>query len=248
MSFHDHFSAQAVSYAKYRPNYPARLFEYLATLCPEHKSAWDCATGNGQSAIGLNKYFQHVLATDASEKQIYSAEKQQGIIYAIATAEETDIPAGSVDLITVAQAAHWFDLLEFYLEADRVLKKGGILAIWAYPLLKVNPQINPVINYLYDDLVGEHWPPERSMIDEGYADIRIPFHHVENIPSFTITKHWDFEELLGYFSTWSATKRYKEALGYCPIEKVSDQLKKAWGSVTSKREVTWEIILKIGRK
>ena len=70
MPFKDHFSTQAADYAKYRPHYPPALFEYLASIAPAKKVAWDCGTGNGQAALGLALHFEMVIATDPSEKQI----------------------------------------------------------------------------------------------------------------------------------------------------------------------------------
>ena len=54
MSFQDHFSKQASLYARYRPQYPAALFEYLASVAPEREAAWDCGTGNGQCLVCVN--------------------------------------------------------------------------------------------------------------------------------------------------------------------------------------------------
>lgn len=70
MSFKDHFSGHAGSYARYRPDYPGELFDYLATLTPRREMALDCATGNGQAAIGLARHFERVIATDGSIAQL----------------------------------------------------------------------------------------------------------------------------------------------------------------------------------
>jgi hypothetical protein len=55
-TFPDHFSQQSSDYARYRPLYPAQLYEYLASLTPQHDRAWDVGTGNGQAAIGLARH------------------------------------------------------------------------------------------------------------------------------------------------------------------------------------------------
>src|SRR5690606_4114436 len=69
-TFEDHFSQIAASYAQYRPQYPPTLYAYLAQNAPGRALAWDCATGNGQAALGLAAYFDQVIATDASAEQI----------------------------------------------------------------------------------------------------------------------------------------------------------------------------------
>src|SRR5262245_54646169 len=110
MSFKDHFSGHADSYEAYRPTYPDTLFAHLASIAPGQVMAWDCATGNGQAAVPLARHFKSVVATDPSVKQLGQARRQDSILYAVAHAERTPLPRGSVDLVTVAQALHWFDL------------------------------------------------------------------------------------------------------------------------------------------
>ena len=127
MSFKDHFSKQAASYAKFRPRYPQKLFEYLGRIAPSRQLAWDCGTGNGQAAVGLASLFDRVMATDASEKQISNAQAHQRVNYRVAPSDESGIQSGTVDLITVTQALHWFDQNRFYTEARRVLKSDGVL-------------------------------------------------------------------------------------------------------------------------
>lgn len=65
-----HFASQARFYAKYRPDYPQELFAFVASIAPQKKFAWDCATGNGQAALGLAEHFSKVVATDISADQI----------------------------------------------------------------------------------------------------------------------------------------------------------------------------------
>ena len=91
MKFKDHFSGHAVEYAKFRPHYPDELFEHLASISPRHEVAWDCATGNGQAAVGLARHFDGVTATDASAQQIESAEPNDLISYRVAPAEASGI-------------------------------------------------------------------------------------------------------------------------------------------------------------
>src|SRR5438046_8672445 len=109
-AFKDHFSGHAADYARFRPNYPPQLFNYLASISPEQELAWDCATGNGQAAVGLAEHFAKVIATDASARQIESAQPHPSISYGIAPAEASGIDAESVDLSLAAQALHCIEL------------------------------------------------------------------------------------------------------------------------------------------
>ena len=174
MSFKDHFSKQAAGYAKFRPRYPQQLFDYLGSIAPNRQVAWDCGTGNGQAAVGLASVFEHVIATDASEKQIANAQSHEFVEYRVAPAEKSDIEAEAIDLIMVAQALHWFDLDRFYAEALRVLKPDGILAASAYNLLHIEKGIDRIVNRYYYDVVGSFWPPERELV-ERFDDLPFPF-------------------------------------------------------------------------
>src|SRR4030095_8093062 len=121
--FKDHFSGHAADYAKFRPNYPPKLFDHLASISPVRELAGDGATGSGQAAVGLAEHFAKVIATDASTQQIESAQPHPGISYWVAPAEASGIEPDSVDLILVAQALHWFDMDRFFTEAKRVTRE-----------------------------------------------------------------------------------------------------------------------------
>jgi SAM-dependent methyltransferase len=246
MSFKDHFSKQADDYAKYRPAYPRELFEYLASLAPARLLAWDCGTGNGQAALGLAEFFGHVIATDPSEAQIRNATPHASVEYRVAPAEQTDIGAGTVDLVTVAQALHWFDHERFYAEAKRVLKPGGVLAAWCYGLNEIAPAIDPVVRHFYSGVVGPHWPPERRFIDERYASIPFPPGELVT-PAFHIEAHWNLDDFIGYLNTWSATQRYRKAEGRDPLPALRDELIPVWGPADTLRSARWPIYLRAVR-
>src|SRR5260370_34435115 len=171
MSFKDYFSIQSDDYAKYRPHYPPELFAYLASICAKRELAWDCATGNGQAAIGLTSYFDRVTATDPSTAQIENATRHPKVDYQVAACDRTTIGASTVDLVTVAQALHWFDLPAFYSEVKRVLKPKGMLAVWCYDMVEVTPAIDLLVGEYYHDIVGPYWKPERRLVEEGYRSV-----------------------------------------------------------------------------
>jgi SAM-dependent methyltransferase len=246
--FHDHFSAVANRYADFRPHYPAALFDYLATLVPRNALVWDCACGNGQATIDLAERFGRVIATDASGEQIASATSHPKVDYRVATAESSGLARESVALLTVAQAIHWFDFDRFYAEAKRVLVPNGVLAVWSYGVNELEGEAaNELAQDYYANIVGPYWPPERRLIEEGYRTIPFPF--IEIVPpSIRMETHWDLDQLLGYFSTWSATNRFIKARGYNPLEQLQDELVPVWAEPQRKRRVTWPLSLRLGRK
>jgi SAM-dependent methyltransferase len=245
-SFVDRFAAVSDEYARFRPGYPTSLFDWLAGIAPARDLAWDCATGSGQAAVDLAERFARVIATDASEAQIRSATFHGRVEYRVASAERSGLPGGSVDLVTVAQALHWFDIPAFFSEARRVLKPDGVLAVWTYgPMSVEGREIDSVVQRYYHDIVGAYWPPERAFVDAGYRSIRFPFAPLD-APVFSMQAVWTLPQLLGYFRTWSATARYREIVGRDPVELVRDELVRAWGE-NATRGVAWPLTLRVGR-
>lgn len=246
--FKDHFSAKSDAYARYRPDYPAALFDWLRSLVPAPRRAWDCATGNGQAALGLAAHFDEVIATDASDRQLAQATPHPRIRYAVATAEESGVESGSVDLVTVAQAAHWFDLDRFYAEARRVLRADGALVLWAYSVCTIDAEVDRVIAHFYVDVVGPYWPPDRAAVDDHYRSLPFAFHELDATPELWMEKAWSLDDLLGYLGTWSATQRYVRARGENPLPALRDRLASRWGDPARVRAVRWPIHIRAGRR
>jgi SAM-dependent methyltransferase len=242
----DHFSGHADRYEAFRPNYSEALFTYLVSLCNRRELAWDCATGNGQAAVALTPYFQSVIATDASEKQIERARLRANVRYLVAPADRAPLGDASVDLVTVAQALHWFDLPSFYAEVRRVVRPGGVLAVWCYELHAISAEIDVIISRLYSDVVGAYWPPERRLVEHGYAALPFPFDELTP-PSFQMTHEWDLGHLLGYVDSWSATQRYRAHTGKDPRDLIKSELEAAWGDLDQLRTVTWPLRVRAGR-
>lgn len=247
-SFPDHFSAVASRYADFRPRYPSRLFDLLANLVPRDVLVWDCAAGNGQATVDLAARFDRVVATDASREQIASALPHPRIDYRVAPAEESGLPDGSVGLLTVAQALHWFDLDRFYAEARRVLRPGGVLAVWAYGVTAVDgKEVNDLVQEFYETTVGPYWPPQRTLVEDGYRSIPFPFAEVPTAP-MQMEANWTLDQLIGYLGTWSATNRYIKATGLNPLEPLRESLATHWGDEKHPRRILWPLPLRIGKK
>jgi ubiquinone/menaquinone biosynthesis C-methylase UbiE len=244
--FSDHFSKTAAAYASYRPDYPPELVAWIAAQAPACARAWDCATGNGQAARLLAAHFREVVATDASSAQLHEATPLRNVTYAVARAEQSGLPDASCDLVTVAQALHWFDLSRFYAEAKRVLKPRGVLAVWSYSHVHVDAAIDPVVNDFYGNRVGRFWPPERKHVDAHYRDLPFPF---DEIPAqeWEIRETFQRDQFVGYVTTWSAVKQAREQTGRDPLPDFAAALARVWPDQES-RTVAWPVALRVGRR
>jgi ubiquinone/menaquinone biosynthesis C-methylase UbiE len=244
LAFQDHFSGHANAYARYRPEYPQELFEYLATLTPGRAVALDCATGNGQAAVGLASHFDLVVASDGSLSQLRSAQAHPHVAYLCNLAEQPALKDGSVDLAAAAQAAHWFDHARFHPEMRRVLRPDGALALWTYGRTSIAPPIDAVVRHFYENVVGPHWPPERRHVENAYRDLPFPWREVA-VPQFQLHMDWMLDDFLGYVGTWSATQRYTKVSGADPLPALRAQIAPLWGC--DSRPIAWPLHLRVGR-
>lgn len=244
MKFADHFSGHADKYAEFRPRYPDALFRWIADESPRRDVAWDCGTGNGQAALSLAELFARVEATDPSKEQIARATQNPKIHYSVAPAEESGLAPASVDAITSASAAHWFDLPRFYAEVRRVARPGALIALFCYQLANISPEIDAEITRFYQGDVGEYWPPERQLVEDGYRTIPFPFPEI-GVPVFTMEAQWTLDQLIGYLDTWSATQRARKATGKDPLAPFRKRMEPLWGD--GKRRVHWPITPRAGR-
>ncbi len=248
MPFKDHFSPLASVYSEFRPTYPDTLLDYVAGLCTRRELAWDCACGSGQATVGLVERYDRVVAVDASAKQIAAATPHPRISYREGRAEASGLAAESVDLVVVAQALHWFDLKRFYAEVQRVLRPGGVLALWSYGALQVEPpEADRLVQRFYRETVGPFWPPERTLVEEGYRGLPFPYPDIPP-PVFRMQQQWPLPRLLGYVRSWSATGRYVEQHGSDPVAALEPQLGSVWGQPSTERLVEWPLTLRVGRK
>ncbi len=245
-TFKDHFSGHASVYHAARPTYPDALFDWLAAQAPTRALAWDAGCGNGQASVTLASRFARIYASDPSAAQIANAEQRPNIEYHVEAAEQCGLADASADLVSVAQALHWFDLPRFYAQAHRVLKPGGLFAAWAYSDCHVTAPIDAIKDYLYVDLTGPYWPPDRVHIDSGYRTLPFPFVEM-TAPEFDMCANWTLAQFLAYLRSWSATQRYLIATGQDPVAQVESDLRHAWGDPASLRAVRWNFHLRCGR-
>ncbi len=240
----DRFSGHADLYAQYRIDYPADLYDFILSYNPDRHLAWDCATGNGQVAGALAGLFEQVEATDISETQLILAVKKPNINYQISPAEQTPFSDKTFDLITVAQALHWFNVDLFHQEVRRVAKPGAVIAEWGYGLVDISPDLDPVMLDFYRNRVGPYWDPQRTHIDHAYATLPFPFADAQQA-TFTARRTWPLERFLNYLRTWSAVRQYVHENEEDPVLGLRDELAPHWGN--GEREVTFPVFLRVGR-
>lgn len=243
----DHFSSKSREYSYSRPFYPEDLFEFLQEITPNKYIAWDCATGNGQAAIGLCRYFRNVIASDVSKNQIANGFPRNNITYEIFSAEKPSIQDNSVDLITVAEAIHWFDFEKFYREATRVSRRNAIIAVWSYGMHKIDSEIDKISERLDVDgeILGSYWPKEAKYVKEEYKTIPFPFKELST-PRFEMSVYWSLDDVISYMQTWSAVKRFKIEKKYDPMSLVWQDLKKLWRNKDEKKLIKWSLNLRAG--
>lgn len=238
----DLFSSNSLYYKQARPNYSIQIVKEILKHVPERNFAWDCGAGSGQFTQLLAPYFNHVMATDISEAQLQQAPYFENVSYQVQAAEQTSIAANSIDLITVAQAIHWFDFDAFYKEVKRVLKPQGVFAAIGYGLIEVqDAAINSLVQQLYFETLNGYWDAERRYIDELYQTIPFPFNE-QAVPELRLQYQWSPQQLLSYLKTWSALKHYLDKNDHEPLQRISEVLQTAPDNL----DVTFPVLLRVG--
>ena len=241
----DRFSGHADRYARYRIDYPDALYNYVLSFVNERQSAWDCATGNGQVASTLARYFDQVEATDISQTQLEQAVVLPNVRYQISQAEKTPFADNQFDLVTVGQALHWFDVEAFHREVRRVLKPGGVVAEWGYGLNTVSPEVDALVNDFYINVIGAYWDSMRRHIENQYAQLPFDFANPQRA-DFTVERHWTAGWFLNYLRTWSAVRNFIATNGLDPVDALAEPLTVAWG--LGERLVQFPVFLRLGHR
>jgi SAM-dependent methyltransferase len=255
------FSGLSHDYQRYRPDYPAEItaagvafLEAGGRACDSRLLAVDVGAGTGISTRAWRRALGHACrivgiepGEDMRREAIASTPADQRIEYRVGTAEALPIATGEAGLVAAAQAAHWFDRPRFYAEIGRVLAPGGVIAVWSYQLASVDARVDRVIRHLHGDVVGAYWPPERALVERGYASLSFPFAEISP-PPFLMEETWDLAQLIGYLGTWSAVARYREKTQADAVDRVRPDLEQAWGDPASPRVVRWPLSLRVGRK
>ena len=241
------FSTVAREYANFRPGYPTALFAWLAQAVSARHSVWDCGCGSGQASTALAEYFDEVFATDVAPEQIAAARPHERVRYSVAPAEHSGLPDAAVDLVTVAQALHWFDTDAFYAEAKRVARPGALLAVWTYPRPEfIEPALDAVFFDFYSGVVGPYWPPERRHVEAQYQSLPFPAGEIPH-PPFGLELKWNFEQVIGYASSWSATARYRKERGEDPLPWLRERLRAVWPEGAATEVLRMPLVMRVAR-
>lgn len=247
------FSPQSSRYARYRPSYPSELYSYLLTKAPGRKLAWDAGCGTGQASIALGEFFERVYATDPSAEQIAQGTPHDRVAYAVEPAEQVGLGNGEVDLVTAAAALHWFDTNRFFAEARRVLRTGGILAVWGYSV-PLAPELKPLVSKLYWPLLDPYWPERLRTLFGRYGSLEKYFAEFEwtftelKVPTVEMEVVLNREGFLNYLGTWSAAEAYRQSLGRDPLQELREALSDAWPDPDRKRTLRSNIFMRVGQK
>lgn len=205
------FGKQAATYAKGRPGYPPELYQWISENSPAHDLVWDIGTGSGQAAHALTDYFKSVYATDISAEQIAAAKPHADISYKASPAQNSGLPRGSVDCMTVATAVHWFADTPFWEEVSRVAATDALFCAWTYQL----PQCERDVHAQFLDpmfaLIDPYWAEGNRICMAGYKAeaLNCPF-PVLTPPQFDAGGIWSAQQLVNFTESWSAHFRARE--------------------------------------
>ncbi len=241
-----HFEQGGEAYARFRPDYPPQLVSSIVQYVDDRAMALDVGCGNGQLSCLLAHHFDRVYAIDASVSQIEQARPHPRVHYSVESAEAISLSKGCVSLVTVAQAAHWFDLEAFYEEVERVTVQNGLIALITYGILEIAGPVKERFRRFCLQDMGPFWPPERRHVETAYADLAFPFEEV-NIPIHRIDQTWTLSDLTGYIETWSASKQARDAGRNDVIDRFHEDVRLLWSDPARPRSVSWPLTVRLGR-
>lgn len=205
-SFQPKFGHAAEEFQRYRPDYPAALYDHILAQVSEQSRgcAMDLGAGTGRVTAHLLPYFREVISVEPDRGMAAKiVERFPQAMVREATVEDHVQPAESVDLITIANALHW-------MEADRVfantrvwLRPGGILAVCDLPLPKATATIEALT---LAELRGP-WKPHR---DPRLRRDLIWQDQVRGAPGFKIIEETRFTHVIpmtpqDYVGFWRST-------------------------------------------
>ncbi|XP_027177165.1 putative methyltransferase DDB_G0268948 [Coffea eugenioides] len=257
----DLFLNQAEQYSVSRPNYPQELFHFIASKTPHHDLAWDVGTGSGQATLSVTKIFKNVIATDTSQKQLQYAPKLPNVRYRSTSpamsAEELERDVAkpdTVDLVTIGQAIHWFDLPTFFQQVKLVLKRPqGVISAWCYTTPQVNDRVDAVFTQFYFVDSRPYWHPGRNLVFDKYESMEFPFLPVDGAEQtgpfeFITEKLMDLDDYLRYAKSGSAYQTALEKGIDLLSEDVIEEFTSAWNEDGSnQKSVKFPVYLRIGK-
>jgi hypothetical protein len=238
------FSRESAKYAAGRPGYPADLFAWVANQSPALDQAWDCATGNGQAAVGLANYFGLVVATDLSAEQIAHRLPHPKVRYCVGRAENSGLRGDRFDAVTVGQALHWLQFERFWSEVARTSRVGALFCAWGYDWLDSTAIVNERLVDPIRSELASLWAPNNRILWNGYQvdEVAFPFPRID-APQFVLKMTWSPNQLVRYLSTWSAFQRSRS--DPAATERINRVIASFYGLVPSEAKLPIRMPLKI---
>ncbi|KAL3458256.1 S-adenosyl-L-methionine-dependent methyltransferase [Aspergillus heterothallicus] len=220
-TFRSYTAEQGKTYVQNRLDYHPNLYNTVRT---HHTSTGgqldlllDIGCGPGLAIANLAPHFHHAIGLDPSEGMIATARSRipdlpktasgVPIRFEVSTAEElgrnleTPVADGSVDLIVIATAAHWFDMPAFWAAAARVLKPSGTVAIWASGHMSVHPDmpqaaaIQDAMDKIEVQYLQQHFVEGNWMTRNRYHGLGLPWTVEPKVLGFEegsfVRKDWD---------------------------------------------------------
>ncbi|KAH8904894.1 S-adenosyl-L-methionine-dependent methyltransferase [Coniochaeta sp. PMI_546] len=207
---------QGANYAQHRRDYHPDLYQiiidYHTSTGGQFDTLLDVGCGPGTATRSLAPHFTNAIGIDPSEGMVTAARTLGGVTassnpvrFEVSTAEDLGsqlsppVQDGSVDLITAATAAHWFDMPAFWKRAAQVLKPGGSVALWTSASMSVSPstpkaaEIQAAIHNLAKT-VEEYIVLGNRLSHELYAGLPLPWTLASPVPEFDeasfVRKEW----------------------------------------------------------
>jgi SAM-dependent methyltransferase len=211
------FGPYAERYARFRPTYPAALYDLIDARLGRgpRAHAVDLGAGTGQVAVDLMKRFGGVTAVEPDPEMARLLPTDRYLNVVIARAEEADFPDGSVDAVTVGTAFHWMDAAAVCARAKRWLRAGGALAAFMYDKFTAPeaPEVQGVL-----DLEGALWEGckhARLAAFEPYAERIRATGVFARVDPIDLTVDWpaDAAALAGFAATTSFGAAYAKSTG-----------------------------------
>lgn len=145
----------------FHPKVMARVRDFLGLSGPV-ESALDVGCGSGLSTLALAEIAERVVGVDASAEMLAHAPPHARVSYAVAPAEELPFADGAFDLLTAAQAFHWFDRPRFLPEARRVLRPGGRLVVYDHYFAARMEENEAFRAWFREQYLGKYPVPKRG--------------------------------------------------------------------------------------
>jgi SAM-dependent methyltransferase len=207
--FSQYSNAEAKAYQQGRSSYPPALYE---TILSHHRSTGgefkvllDVGCGTGKATRDLAAFFDAANGCDESIDMINVAREVGGmaasepIRYHVAAAEKLDslnaVSPGSVDLITAAMAAQWFDMQLFWQQAGRLSKPGGTVALWTltsgycHPSTHNAEEVQKILWELEHVTFKPFEPPALHIARKLYDSLPLPWTASPSIDVFPESKY-----------------------------------------------------------